>query len=110
MEFVSNLSGGWSGRDASGPAVAPRANPEWSGLRARLSAAYCARRVLLGATAQTTARAGSFGRGAAAALAPEPPGSSVINPNDLGDGKPQAGKEDAVAVRNDRATRECCND
>jgi hypothetical protein len=110
MEFVNNLGEAWIGRVPTGPAAGPRAHPDWFGLRARLDAAYCARRALLDESARAASRRGSFGRGASAALATLPDNTLVINPNDLGDGKPHAGKESEVAVRTDAATRECCDD
>jgi hypothetical protein len=110
MEIVSNL--GWARRGPETGTSVPTANValEWFGLHARLNAAYCARRALLADLARTGAHLGSFDGGAAAALAPPPPGTRVINPNALGDGKSREGKEFEVADRNERVTRECCND
>ncbi len=107
MEIVSNL--GWAKRGTEPGTSVPDAL-EWSGLRARLNAAYCARRALLADLARTGAHLGSFDGGAAAALAQSPPGTPVINPNALGDGKSREGKKFEVADRNERVTRECSND
>ncbi len=100
MEFVSDLAAMLRGPPGGARDGAQCANPEWSALRLRLAAAQAARRALLDGAARSAARPGSFGRGAAALLASQSADRPHVNPNDVGDSKSEARKEDGVAARN----------
>jgi hypothetical protein len=98
MEFANDLIGALRNRLGEARSPGEAVHPEWFGLRMRYAAAHAARRELLrNAQALHAARAGSFGRSAAAALLAGHDAVPGVNPNALVDGKHPAGNEGAVA-------------
>jgi len=73
-------------------------SPEWHGLRARLSAARAARRVLVEeANVSGQPQAGSFDDSSARVLADYGQSQAIVNPVPWSDGKPPRTKDGALA-------------
>jgi len=88
---------GWRQPQAGSLAGAEESRLDWHGLRARLCAAYAARRALAGAV-KASAGAGSFDHESAKFLAAYGNGLCAVNRTALGNGKPPEGNDAAVAA------------